>query len=172
MLLKNLKLHESYSLFYCKHIKAWYKLVSKQATNWRITAINSKHIRALIKYIKTKALLKSISSGCNKPHTRGYFLAASKPVDLCTLSYHQGAHMPSTGFGPSSHLNYVMKWNEIWYKRGCSPKVSLKEHNFKRSNVIKIYLGIEFVQHNCLLLFYIKQHGLSMLINLALTSVL
>lgn len=36
--------------------------------------------------------------------TEGYFLAGVKHVDLCTLSYHHGAHIPSTGFGPASHL--------------------------------------------------------------------
>lgn len=37
-------------------------------------------------------------------HTEGYFLGGAKPVELCTLLYHQGAQIPSTDFGPASHL--------------------------------------------------------------------
>jgi hypothetical protein len=36
--------------------------------------------------------------------TRGYWRGLEKPEDLCTLPYHQGAHIPSNSLGPASHL--------------------------------------------------------------------
>jgi hypothetical protein len=36
--------------------------------------------------------------------TKGYWRDLEKPVDLCTLLYHQGAHIPSNSLGPASHL--------------------------------------------------------------------
>jgi hypothetical protein len=36
--------------------------------------------------------------------TEGYWRDLEKPVDLCTLLYHQGAHIPSNSLGPASHL--------------------------------------------------------------------
>lgn len=49
--------------------------------------------------------------GKRKKRTAGYFLVGAKQVDLCTLLYHHGAQMPSTGFGPASHLKMVASIN-------------------------------------------------------------
>lgn len=61
-------------------------------------------------------------------HTSGYFLSSLKPVDLCTVLYHQGAHKPSIGFGPASQLaslKFELSLPMCMHKNCCGRTVSI-----------------------------------------------
>lgn len=65
--------------------------------------------------------------------TEQQLLLGEKPVDLCTLLYHHGAHKPSIGFGPASHLTNMIlvlaSHNVNWaLLLGNNVKLSLKDH--------------------------------------------
>ena len=66
-------------------------------------------------------------------HTWVYLFSSLKPVDLCTVLYHQGAHKPSIGFGPASQLeNSIFELSLVMYV--CIKLVAGKIFNYWMSS--------------------------------------
>jgi hypothetical protein len=78
--------------------------------------------------------------------TRGYWRGLEKPEDLCTLPYHQGAHIPSNSLGPASHLKRGNNSNWTWWDYIC---ISQQKCNTRVSIVYNIHTSTSVAGKEC-----------------------
>jgi hypothetical protein len=78
--------------------------------------------------------------------TRGYWRGLEKPEDLCTLPYHQGAHIPSNSLGPASHLKRGNNSNWTWWGYIC---ISQQKCNTSVSIIYSIHTSTFVAGNEC-----------------------